>query len=251
MPDLETRLRALGADTHFPPTPDLAVAVCARLAEAGTAAAQPTAVRRRRTLAVAIALALLVPAAAIAAVPSTRHAVLDWLGLRGVEVRRVPTPPSGTSTAPDAGDLGRPLALAAARRRVSFKVLVPSVLPTPRRAFVAGSPPGGRVSFLFARAGRRPRLLITEFRGSRTRTFVEKVIGPGARAVPVRVGDARGVWITGRPHAFIYADRDGAIRTENTRLAGSVLLWERGGLVLRIEGGLTRAQALRIATSLH
>ena len=99
--------------------------------------------------------------------------------------------------------------------------------------------------------GRRLWTLITEFRGSRTRTFLEKVIGPGARVAPVRVGGAPGVWVTGRPHAFIYADRDGVIRTENTRLAGNVLLWERGGLVLRIEGEVTQAQALRIATSLH
>src|SRR3954447_16043378 len=124
MSDLETRLRALGADTRFPPTPDLAAAVRSRLA---TPRPQVPLVRRhrRRTLAIAIALALLVPAAALAAVPSTRHTILDWLGLRSVEVRTVPTPPvPATSVPPARGDLGRRTTVAAARARLAFPVRV-------------------------------------------------------------------------------------------------------------------------------
>jgi hypothetical protein len=252
MPDLETRLRALGAETRFPPTPDLVGAVRGRLTAPEPGVATRSARRRRRPVALAIALALLIPAAALAAVPSTRHAVLDWLGLRSVRVERVPTKPRPATTTPSAvGGLGRPLTLDQARRRLSFTVLVPAALGRPEQVFFANAPPGGRVTFLYPRKDSRPRLLITEFRGSQTRTFLEKLLGPGARAERVRVGGAPGVWLSGRPHAFIYADRGGVIRTEQMRLAGNVLLWERDGVVFRLEGRLAKAAALRIGASFH
>ena len=249
MTELEARLQALGAETRFPPTPDLAAAVRRRV---GSPAPAAPVVRRRRTLAVASALALLAPAAALAAVPSTRHAILDWLGLRSVEVRTVPTTPEpATSAPPSRTGLGRATTLAVARDRLRFPVRVPSALPQPAEVFVAGTPPGGRVTFLYPRAGRRPRLLVTEFRGSQTRTYLRKLLGPGARAERVRVAGAPGAWLSGRPHGFIYADRNGVIQTEDTRLAGNVLVWERDGVVLRLEGRLDRATALRIARSFH
>jgi hypothetical protein len=251
MSDLESRLRALGADTRFPPTPDLAAAVRSRLAIPGP---QEPLVRRhrRRTVAIAIALALLVPAAALAAVPSTRHTILDWLGLRSVEVRTVPTPPTpGVSAPPGAGDLGDRVTLDQARARLPFTVRVPATLERPEQVYVAAVPPGGRVTFLYPRRSGRPRLLVTEFRGSETRTYLRKFLGPGAHAEPVRVAGAPGAWLTGRPHGFAYADRTGIIRTEDTRLAGNVLLWERGGIVFRLEGRLTKTDALRIGGSFH
>jgi hypothetical protein len=256
MPDLEARLRALGADTRFPPTPDLAAAVRDRL----VAPAPAPAVRRRRRhrhqhrhrLALAIALVLLVPAGALAAVPSTRHAILEWLGLRSVRVLTVPTPPApGASVSPSSLGLGRPITLDRARGRVSFTVRVPAVPGPPPRVFFAREPPGGRVSLLYAPRRGQPRLLVTEFRGSQTRTFLEKILGPGAHAERVRVNGDHGAWLTGRPHAFIYADAHGVIRNELTRLAGNVLLWEHGGVVLRLEGGLRKPDALRIARSFH
>jgi hypothetical protein len=252
MPDLESRLRALGAETQFPPTPDLAGAVRARLRDTHPATARRLAPRRRRTLAIALVLALLVPAAALAAVPSTRHAILDWLGLRSVEVRTVPTTPTpGVAVPPGPADLGRRTTLEQARRRVSFTVLVPAAPGQPRQVYVAAAPPGGRVTFFYPPQDGRPQLLVTEFRGSQTRTFLQKLLGPGARAERVRVGGVPGAWLSGRPHGFIYADRNGSIRTEDTRLAGNVLLWERDGVVFRLEGRLTKATALRIGASFH
>jgi hypothetical protein len=112
--------------------------------------------------------------------------------------------------------------------------------------FVAASPPGGRVSLVYAGP---PRVLVTEFRGSRTRAFLEKAVGPGTIVERVRVAGAPGAWIAGRAHGFIYADARGVIREEATRLAGNVLVWERGGIVLRVEGRLTKSGALRIGRS--
>src|SRR4051812_34267454 len=174
---LEARLRALAAESDLPPAPPgLASRVAASVRAAPRAARAPLAAatrRRRRLLAASVAAALLLPAAAIAAVPGTRNAVLDWLGLRGVAVRHVPRPPR---PGPPAGlALRTPTRLGEAR--VRFTPLVPAALGRPAGVFRASSPPGGRVSLTY-----RPRpglrsiapgvgALVTEFRGSRTRKF--------------------------------------------------------------------------------
>src|SRR5687768_4073515 len=108
MPGLETRLRVLAEEAVWPATPDLAAAVAATpragraraavdrgRAALGLGRAAPG--RRpaaRRALAVLLAALLLVPAAAVA-FPGARDDVLEWLGLREVEIRRVPAPPAG------------------------------------------------------------------------------------------------------------------------------------------------------------
>jgi hypothetical protein len=58
-------------------------------------------------------------------------------------------------------------------------------------------------------------------------------------------------WITGQAHRVFYRDKQGTIREETIRLAGNVLLWQRGALTLRLEGALDREEALRIAASLR
>ena len=248
MADLDSRLRALAADAEFPPTPDLAAAVRARLADAPAPAVAGWFRRRRRALAVAVACALLAPAAAIAAVPGARHAVLDWLGLRSVRVRTVQSQPRAPAGAagPSAPGLGRRATLAEARAALPFTVRVPARLAPPARVYVGASPPGGRVSLVY---GGRPRLLITEFRGSKALVFLEKAVGPGTTVQRVRVAGAPGAWIAGRPHGFVYADTKGVIREERTRLAGNVLVWERGGVVFRLEGARSKAAALAVARS--
>lgn len=61
-----------------------------------------------------------------------------------------------------------------------------------------------------------------------------------------------GYWIDGEPHLFFsYRDERGQLRQDRSRLAGNVLLWERGDLTLRIEGNLTKVEALRIAESVR
>jgi hypothetical protein len=136
--------------------------------------------------------------------------------------------------------------LAQARAGLPFRVRAPAALGAPDRVRLSASPPGGRVSLVYTGP---PRLLVTEFRGSHTRTFLEKAVGPGTTVQRVRVAGAPGAWIAGRPHGFIYADAHGVIREESTRLAGNVLVWERRGVVFRIEGRIAKAVALRIAAS--
>ena len=242
MADLETRLRAFAhSDELFPATPDIAAAVSARLRDPAAPAVRAPRRLSRRTLAIALAALLLLPAAAIAAVPGTRHAVLDWLGLRHVTVERSTTQPALRPPTPS--DLGDRVSLVEARSRVDFAILVPDALGDPTSVYVRSSPPGGRVVLVF------DRIHVTELQGSDSRRYLFKMLGPDSKVERVRVDGKPGVWITGKPHGVMYADRNGQFRDDTFQLAGDTLLWERGGLVLRIEGARSKADALRIASS--
>jgi hypothetical protein len=198
-PDLDSELRDLGAAIELPPTPDLARAVRARLEPA------PRRPRRRALRALALAtLAVLVPAATVlAASPAARDAVLDWLGLGGAKVERVPRLPR---VPPGARiDLGPQVALRTARERAPFGVLVPALLGTPDAVHLhAGTAAGPVVSLVYRPGPRLPPtpetgvgLLVREWRGQVERERVQKLVVGGAERV--RVGRARGLWLSGGP----------------------------------------------------
>ncbi len=83
MTELERQLRELGAEVAYPSTPDIAAAVMARVG----AGRQPL-LASRRVLALGLAIAT-VAIGAVMAVPQARTAILDWLGVGGVEIRLV------------------------------------------------------------------------------------------------------------------------------------------------------------------
>jgi hypothetical protein len=262
--DLERALAELAADLQFPPTPDLAGAVAARLDEA------PARARRRpagrwgwRRLAVAGLAAVLLAAAVLVASPGTREAVARRLGLRGVGVELGGPPPPTVTTRPgerlDLG-LGQRVTLEEARRRVGFPVLVPGApgFRQPAAVYVNEAVPvGGRVDLVYrARPGLPASpftdagLLITQFRGQVEPGFLKKVTGAGMVQL-VTVGGEPGYWFSGEPHFFSYQDSAGQFREERTRLAGNTLIWQRGDLTLRLEGQLSQEEALRIAESMR
>ena len=49
----------------------------------------------------------------------------------------------------------------------------------------------------------------------------------------------------------MFLDENGQITDERTYLAGTVLLWNRGDLLLRLEGDLTEDEALELAKSVE
>jgi hypothetical protein len=249
MSDLDRELRALTIE--WPETPDVAAAVAARLHEA------PPARRRWRPRpALAYALAAVVAAAAIglAASPSARSAILEFFGLESVQVeRREPRPAPG----PVDLDLGQRVSLDEARRRAGFGVLVPSLAPlgAPDAAYVATEPV--RVALVYgARPGiprsreTRVALLIVELRAE-VGPLVQKSIGQGTRLERFRIDGDPAYFISGRVHGFAYQDESGGAHFEEPRLAGNVLLVERGGLLLRVEGRVSRDQAVRIVRSMR
>jgi hypothetical protein len=229
MPELDAVLRELGRHVEFPPTPNLAPAVRRRLGE-----------RRswRRPLALALA-ALVVAIGASLAVPAARTAILDWLGLRGAHIVRVQKLPP----APVIGnlDLGRAVTLDEARRRAPW-LLVPDEAPD--GVYISTAIPGGKVSLLWG-TPTSVRLLLTEFRGREA--YIEKLIEPNSNVEPVNVGDS-GAWLE-EPHVLFFLDRKGRVRENTARLVGKTLLWQQGDVTLRLEGKLSKKEAIRIARS--
>jgi hypothetical protein len=246
MIDVERALTQLGRELEYPPAPDLAPAVSERV----RGMRSPRRLPSRRLPALAAAALLLFACGAAAAVPASRHALLDWLGLRGVHIERVPRLPA-LPPGPAGGDLelGTRTTLPAARAHVSFHVLVPSTPPD--EIYFARAPAGGRVSLVYAARGGRPRMLVTEFRGRQPRDFLFKTLGPGTTAEPLRVNGDPGVWIAGRPHELVFMDANGQPRSDSVRLAGNTLLWQHGDVLVRLESHVPKAEALRIAQTMR
>src|SRR5712664_1565115 len=119
---LEQRLRDLRPYLAYPTTPNLAVAVRARLV---TAPRRPwwSSFAIPRPLALAAAAILLV-ISGLLAIPQTRDTIAHWFGVRGVIVNAVPSLPPG----PLGQDLnlGQRTTLDGARSGVHFQVLVPT-----------------------------------------------------------------------------------------------------------------------------
>ena len=247
MTQLELMLRDAATAIDWPPTPEIATAIVPRIRAAGVArpaARAPRRFRLRRPLAIALA-ALLVLAGGAAAIPAVRDPVLDFLGLRGVEVKRVPQLPFRTNPGARLG-LAPRLTLAQARRRLAFRPLVPAALPEPA-VYVADYFPGGQLGLVY----RSGRLLLTEVEGALRSQYLQKFVLPGTKIDRVVVAGQRGIWIHGQIHEIVYVDANGEIRPDRARLAGDTLLWRHGRLLLRLEGARSEAEALRIARSVR
>jgi RNA polymerase sigma factor (sigma-70 family) len=234
------------------------------------------------------AVLLALAGGALALFPPARSAIGERLGLRGVRIEHVPAvPPAPASPAapatpapagpeppgPGAGGeppapppvgprlgLGQPVSLEAARPGLSFAPLLPSLpeLGPPDEAYAAADTPGGRLTLLYRARPGLPEagetgaaLLVTEMRGSvGPAGTVTKLLGPQTRLEEVAVNGGRGYWIEGQAHVVFVRDSGGAVRDETLRLAGNTLLWEQGGLTLRLELAGSREQALRIAAAM-
>ena len=218
--DLERELRALAV--AWPETPELRPELGAQG-------------RRRRPLLLGIAVALvLVALAAAFAVPQSRGAILRFLHLGGVTVEVVDTLPAAQERPLTAG-LGPVVPVSEARGVLGATPLGPPLDPPPPLHLT-----GGVVSAVFLDRGRP--VLLTELGGDDP-GIVKKLLRSG-RIEFVRVDGAPGWWITGTGHVVALPP------SRPPRLAGSVLLWQAGGLTLRLEGhGLTLARALELARS--
>jgi hypothetical protein len=241
MPELELALRDLGPRLEWPPEPELAPSVFGRIHEAPTRRrAMP-----RRALVVTLA-ALAVAVGAVFLVPQTRAAILEFFHLRGVTIERVPELPTVPVQSGLGTFLGDRVSLDEARDRAQFEVVAPQALGEPDSVYFQESPPGGMVSFVYG-TREHPRALLTQFVAGVDDVIFKKV-APETRIEAVTVGGQQGYWLEGA-HFFSYFDRDGEMQTEQVRLAGNVLLWERGTRTLRLEADVSKAEALRIANS--
>jgi len=225
MTSLERELRGLAPSLEFPPERDLAPSVRARIGAA-----------RPRPRQLVLALALVVVAVAVAfAVPPARSAILRWLGLGNARIELVDRLPDVKARRPL--DLGGRTSLDAARKVVDYHVLTSGLLGAPKEVHLRGD----QIAYVY---GER-KLVVIQSRG----TFFAKEVGPTSHVEHVRVNGQDGVWISGAPHFFGYIDASGGAQPAEFYLAGNALIWQRNELTLRLEGKLSRADAVRIAQS--
>lgn len=215
---VDDRLRALAV--AWPDEPDVSGAVRARLE------ARP---RRRRWPRVAIPLAVLV---LVAAVPPARSTVLDWLGIGGEKIERVPEAPSPAPTTTPL-DLGTRISL-------PRDALVPAALGRPGAVYRRGE----ILTLRYRRA------LLSEFPGRTNAQYVHKMAGPDTRIERVTVDGEPGFWISGAAHGVLFEDPSGRIVEAPARLAGNALVWRRGDRTLRLEADVPKSRALAIARSI-
>ncbi len=248
MLDLELELTALGADIEWPTTPQLRVVV--RPVVVAIPAGPRTQIPRWALAAAAILLVVITLA-------------FTWLGLHTViyRVPHLPTPPAHSPGKLGSNlDLGTPTTLDGAQRQVSWKIAVPPSLGAPDALYLKLPPSGpsqGEVTLVYAE---RPGInvsgqtgvavLVTEARGSVSEIFFQKMLGPESTLEPVTVKGHSGYWISGHPHDFVFQDAGGNFYTEQMRLATNTLIFDDNGTIVRIEGDLTKAQALAIASSI-
>jgi hypothetical protein len=240
VPELETRLHALAAEVAFPPTPALVAAVEARLEGQG---APRRRLVGRRQLAIALAVLVAAFAAVLAASPGARSAFLELFGIKGATVFRVERAPEINRYLPLVR--GEAVSLAEARRQVDFELLIPETDDGRPIERVFLDRMVGAVSFVYC----CPSLILTQFRGEAL-PYVQKFAGPDTRVEEVTVDGGRGIWLEGA-HAVVFRDASGIVREDELRLAGNVLLWERGNVTLRLEGDLSRDEALDLAARVH
>jgi hypothetical protein len=206
-----------------------------------TPALRPELVARRRSRrALVLALAVLVLAVAIAfAVPPARSALLRFFHLRGVTVERVNTLPQAFRRSLQAG-LGAERTLAEAARVAGFAPALPPAVDI-RRAYarpgVIAMPLGG---------GR----LLSELSAADL-GLSKKFASQATRIEPVQVNGDDGIWLEGGEHVLVYLNADGTPVVQTLRLAGNTLVWQHRGLTYRLEGPLTKAQALKLAESIQ
>jgi hypothetical protein len=228
MTELEQALVALGQEVQFPPEPDLASAVRARLE------------RRPRRRALAFAVALVVVAFGIAmAVPQARSAILDFFRVGSATVERVDTLPPAQER-PLAAGLGPPFARREAELRAHLAIKLPAFHGAPPTDYYARA---GLIATLLHYRGRP--VLLAEMRNDQT-GLTKKFAGPDTQVEPVDLGRF-GLWLQGGKHVLIWQFGLAPVQQIETRLAGNVLLWTDGTTTYRLEGALTRAQMLKLA----
>jgi hypothetical protein len=223
MTNLEHELRSVAPFVELPPERDLAPSVRARI---GT--------RRPRPGKLVLALALVIIAIAIAfAVPPARSEILDWLGLGTARVEFVDELPNVPATRQL--NLGERTSLSKARKAVGYPVVTSKLLGNPDQVYLLGD----QVALVYG----PNKLIVTQSIG----TFFTKEIGRGTRVDQFLMNGQPALWITGAPHFFGYIGGGATTHPIEFYLVGNALIWQRGAETFRLEGKLSRAQAVRIA----
>jgi len=235
----EESVRKTAVTFPYPPTPDIASGVAARLASRRRAP--------RRALAWALALLLLL-LLSLFSVPRVRAAIVDMfrLGAITIFVRPEAAPVSApTATLPPLSDrilqAMTPVTLAEANAQLADPVRLPG--------YPAGLGPPDDVylsldtAVFLWRDPEQPETVQFSLYQIEATSFALKAV---TVLQTTRVNGQEAAWVEG-PHLFRLADG----RYENWWFVpGNVLIWEEDGVTYRLEGATNLDEAIRIAESL-
>jgi hypothetical protein len=229
--ELERRLQDLGGEIAYPATPRFDLGFERR-----------PAARRLRPLALGFAVLLALLAGVLALSPGARSAFLEIFHIRGATVEQVETLPEVET---QRLDFGERVSRAEAERRAGFRLLDLGTVPD--AIFVR---PDGLASVVYGDPA-RPRLVLSQARGAIFDGFIKKTGGRGTTIRRVTIDGEPGLFVEGDEHFVMFRDEDGNISDDRTYLAGTVLLWNRGPLLLRLEGDLILGEAVALAQSVE
>jgi hypothetical protein len=232
MNELELRLQELGGEIAYPATPRFELALDRR----------PDRRPWLRPLALGFAVLLAVAAGVLALSPGARSAFLEIFHIRGATVERVESLPDVRA---QRIDFGERVSREEAERRVGFELL--DLGEEPDAIFVR---PDGLASVVYGDPA-HPRLVLSQARGAIWNGFIKKTADQGTIIDEVTVDGEPGLFVDGPQHFVMFLDENGLISDEPTYLAGTVLLWNRDDLLLRLEGDLTQEEALELAESVE
>lgn len=251
--ELERELLALGDEIAWPPTPDLAAAVGARIVAEPSQPARrawrwPWELPRPR-LATALAAVLVVLIAfgvLLASSPGVRATLRDWLGVGSVRITRVERLPD-LAPARELG-LGRRVTFASAQSEFGTIATV-RALGAPDAVYLGEGLPH-RVSLVYVARSGLPAgkagvgALLDEIQGDTPVIYAEKLVGAQVPITRVSVNGADGYFIGGG-HALQLPDE------LRPRLAGNTLVWQRDAVTYRLETALGLRETLALARSVR
>jgi hypothetical protein len=111
--------------------------------------------------------------------------------------------------------------------------------------------PGLRVSYVWRGGGGGVRLLVTQFPGRvGDPALLKKLAGRATRVDRFDVDNDPAVWLEGGPHAVLFVAPDGTIHDDQGWLAGNTLLVDRDGVTIRVEGELSRDDAVALVRAM-
>jgi hypothetical protein len=250
--DLQQALRALGTRLEAEPEVDLAPVVLARI---GPARRRAWRQRPLRMALAGIAIALIAAAVAVAASPTVR----GWLSDHGVEVGRSGRPvPSITAADLPALGLGRSVTAAEAESALGRPLPTSDRLGQPATVLLDQTLAGDVVTLVWRPGpGLPPTPVLPDVGALLTlgppgtgdeAIIVAKSLTPRSTAQFVDILElGPAVWIAGAPHAVRLFDG----RSIRFRLAANVLLWDVDSRLVRLEGALSRDDAIAVAESVR
>ena len=240
---LELQLERLGSALAYPSTPDIASRIRARIAEQEESKTRPSGWGLAGAALAAVVVALSV---VLAVASPAQEAVADLFD----RIIIFETDDIAENLPPDfRGDV---VTLDEAEQRLGRQIVVPyttdgAPLSPSRVIYHDFSPTNARaVSLSFETPDGTPYAIFE------TASGLGKGLGDGASVEPVSsLGDGEAYWLQGQRIVQIY-DENGDFTRESQREAdANTLVWMPDGFVLRLEGDVSKTEAIEIAKSVR